>query len=62
MRYGNYPHKPPYLDSRSIVISDKQEVRVEVVGNQNDVMLTIDGQQGISSNRRGYRDCTEGRL
>jgi NAD+ kinase len=40
------PISPHTLYSRSIVISDKQEVKIEVVGNQNDVMLTIDGQQG----------------
>lgn len=40
------PISPHTLNSRSIVISDKEQVRVEVVGDQNDVMLTIDGQQG----------------
>ncbi|MBA1337028.1 MAG: NAD kinase [Firmicutes bacterium] len=40
------PISPHTLNSRSIVISDKEEVKVEIVGDQNDVMLTIDGQQG----------------
>jgi len=40
------PISPHTLNSRSIVISDKEQVRVEVIGDQSDVMLTIDGQQG----------------
>jgi NAD+ kinase len=44
------PISPHTLNSRSIVISDKQVVKVEVVGSQTDVMLTIDGQQGYKLN------------
>lgn len=40
------PISPHSLHSRSIVISNKEQVRVEVVGGQSDVMLTIDGQHG----------------
>ncbi|NLO26058.1 MAG: NAD(+)/NADH kinase [Clostridiales bacterium] len=44
------PISPHTMSSRSIVISQEEEVRVEVVGNKNDVMLTIDGQQGYRLN------------
>ena len=44
------PISPHALNSRSIVISDKESVKVEVVGNQSDIMLTIDGQQGYRLN------------
>lgn len=44
------PISPHMMSSRSIVISDKEEVKVEVVGDKNDVMLTIDGQQGYRLN------------
>jgi len=40
------PICPHTLYSRSIVISDKETVRIEVQDNYHDVMLTIDGQQG----------------
>ena len=44
------PISPHTMSSRSIVISDKEEVKVEVVGDKNEVMLTIDGQQGYRLN------------
>lgn len=44
------PISPHIMSSRSIVISQEEEVRVEVVGGKNDVMLTIDGQQGYRLN------------
>jgi NAD+ kinase len=40
------PICPHTLNARSIVISDKEKVRVEVEDNYHDTMLTIDGQQG----------------
>ncbi len=40
------PISPHSLHSRSIVISSREQVKVEIVGDQNDVMLTIDGQHG----------------
>jgi NAD+ kinase len=44
------PISPHTMSSRSIVISENEEVKVEVVGDKNDVMLTIDGQQGYRLN------------
>lgn len=44
------PISPHTMNSRSIVISDMEEVKVELVGDKNDVMLTIDGQQGYRLN------------
>lgn len=44
------PISPHIMSSRSIVISQEEKVRVEVVGGKNDVMLTIDGQQGYRLN------------
>ncbi|NLM43142.1 MAG: NAD(+)/NADH kinase [Clostridiales bacterium] len=40
------PICPHILHSRSIVVSNNDEVKVEVCNNNNEVMLTVDGQQG----------------
>lgn len=40
------PICPHILHSRSIVVSNNDEVKVEICNNNNEVMLTIDGQQG----------------
>jgi NAD+ kinase len=44
------PISPHTMNSRSIVISQKEEVKVELVEDKNDVMLTVDGQQGYRLN------------
>jgi NAD+ kinase len=44
------PISPHTINSRSIVVSDTEEVMVELIGDKNDVMLTIDGQQGYRLN------------
>lgn len=44
------PISPHTMNSRSIVISHNEEVKVELVGDKNDVMLTVDGQQGYRLN------------
>jgi len=40
------PICPHILHSRSIVVSNNDEVKVEICNNNTEVMLTIDGQQG----------------
>ena len=40
------PISPHTLHARSIIVSDKEKVCVEVEGGDNEVVLTIDGQQG----------------
>lgn len=40
------PISPHTLHARSIIISDKEKVCVEVEGGDNEVILTIDGQEG----------------
>ncbi|MGE5631937.1 MAG: NAD(+)/NADH kinase [Caulobacteraceae bacterium] len=40
------PVCPHTLHSRSIVVSDKDEVKVEICNNNTEVMLTVDGQLG----------------
>lgn len=40
------PICPHSLNSRSIVVSDKECIRIEVVDNYQEVYLTMDGQQG----------------
>lgn len=40
------PICPHTLHSRSIIVSEKDRVKLEIVGENQDVMITTDGQQG----------------
>ncbi|MGI6113581.1 MAG: NAD(+)/NADH kinase [Mahellales bacterium] len=44
------PICPHTLNTRPIVISPSENVRVEVLDNFNDIIVTIDGQQGVQLN------------
>ncbi len=40
------PICPHSLNSRSLVVSDEDTIKVEIIDNYHDVYLTVDGQQG----------------
>ena len=40
------PISPHTLHARSIIVSENEKIRVEMDGNYNEIVLTVDGQQG----------------
>jgi NAD+ kinase len=40
------PICPHSLNSRSLVVSDEDTIKIEIIDNYHDVYLTVDGQQG----------------
>ncbi|MCR1898004.1 NAD(+)/NADH kinase [Irregularibacter muris] len=40
------PICPHRLNARSVIISDREKIRVEIEDRKNDILLTIDGQEG----------------
>lgn len=44
------PICPHTLHSRSIIVSEKDRVKLEIAGDNQDVMITTDGQQGYKLN------------